>query len=152
MVAPAVGLDDEAEVGPEEVDLEFVDHLFGERDGETGCGRDWSEEPFQLVVGEAKSVLVEDPAEGADAGLTGIVIERPPKLVCVDGSSLSASLIARSIVFGPATVARSRKVRTGWVRGMFSRVVISELGREGRRWHRTPRNRASEARLTLTSM
>ena len=30
VVAPAVGLDDEAEVGPEEVDLVVVDHLFGE--------------------------------------------------------------------------------------------------------------------------
>jgi hypothetical protein len=31
VVAPAVGLDNEPEGGPEEVDLEFIDHDFGER-------------------------------------------------------------------------------------------------------------------------
>jgi hypothetical protein len=52
VVAPAVGLDDEAEVGPEEVDLELVDHDFGERDRKAGPCRKWAEEAFQLVVGE----------------------------------------------------------------------------------------------------
>jgi len=71
VVAPAIGLDDEAEVGPEEVDLEFVDELFGERGRETGGRGDRAEEEFQLVVGEPKGVLVEDRAEMADARLAG---------------------------------------------------------------------------------
>jgi hypothetical protein len=63
VVAPAVGLDDEAEFGPEEIDLELVDHLFGEWGGKPGGGRDRPKETFELVVGEAKGVFIEDLAE-----------------------------------------------------------------------------------------
>jgi hypothetical protein len=74
VITPAIGLDDEAEVRPEEVDLESVDLDFGERGREPGCGGERAEEDFQIVVGEAEGVLVEDAAERADPGLAGVSV------------------------------------------------------------------------------
>ena len=74
VIAPAIGLDDEAELRPEKVDLEFVDHDFRQRHRQPGDGRERAEEPFELVVGEAEGVLVEDFAQRADAGLAGAVV------------------------------------------------------------------------------
>lgn len=84
VIAPAIGLDDEAEIGPEEVDLELVDHLFGQRDRKAGGGGNRPEEPFQLVIREPEGVLVEDLAKDPHARLARVVIERPAQCVSVD--------------------------------------------------------------------
>jgi len=48
-----------------------------------GCG-ERAEEEFRLVVGEAEGVLVEDPAQGTDAGLTRVGVEGLAQGVGVD--------------------------------------------------------------------
>jgi hypothetical protein len=50
VVAPAVRLHDQSELGPEEADLEFVDRDFREGDRQSGRGRKRAEQPFQLVA------------------------------------------------------------------------------------------------------
>jgi hypothetical protein len=50
VIAPAVGLDDQSQARPVEVDLEAVDHLLRERSGKTGLGGDRAEENFELGI------------------------------------------------------------------------------------------------------
>src|SRR3954470_16753437 len=88
VVPPAVGLDDEAEVGPEEVDLELVDNDFRLWRRQAGCFGQRAKEPFQLVVGEPKGVLVEDPAQRADASLARVVVKRVTQRLGVDHVAL----------------------------------------------------------------
>jgi len=59
VVAQAVGLDHEAQVGPIEIDFPAVDDLFAERERESGFGGDRAKEDLQVRVGEAKRPLVE---------------------------------------------------------------------------------------------
>ena len=70
VIAEAVGLDDKPEVRPEEVDLELVDALFGERDRELRCSDDAAEIDLQVRVREPEEELVEQVAQGTDARLT----------------------------------------------------------------------------------
>jgi hypothetical protein len=51
VIAQAVGLDDQPEVGPVEVDLPAVDDLFGERRREAGVRGDRAEVDLQVGVG-----------------------------------------------------------------------------------------------------
>jgi len=71
VIAEGVGLDDELQVGPVEVDFEFVDEDFGQRLREAGGEGDRAEESLELGVGEAEGVAVEDRAEAFNAGLAG---------------------------------------------------------------------------------
>jgi hypothetical protein len=75
VIAPAVGLDHEAKAGPEEVDLEAVDHLLRERSGKTGLRGDRAEENFELGIGEPKGLAVEQDAERANPGLARARVE-----------------------------------------------------------------------------
>ena len=88
MVAEAIGLDDEAEVGPEEIDLEVVDWVFAEGCGETGGGGDGTEVDLEVRVGEDEREAIEDPAEGLDAGPPGVVVEGEAKCLRVDQVAL----------------------------------------------------------------
>jgi hypothetical protein len=96
VVAPAVGLYDQAEVGPEEIDLEAVDHVFGQRRRQPGRGGEPAEEAFQLVVGEAEGVLVEDVAEKANARLAWVIVEGAAQRVGVDHVEL-VGLVDRAL-------------------------------------------------------
>ena len=152
VVAPAVGLDHEAKVGPEEVDLEFVDLDFGERRGESGGCGDGAEEEFQFVVGEAEGVLVEDRSERTDAGLARVVVEGLAQGIGIDDVSL-VRLVDRALEGLRPRGRRQVEKRLNWLgKGMFWRVVMASAGKVGRRWQRTPGRRDSESRLTLTSM
>jgi hypothetical protein len=88
VVAEAVGLDDEAEVGPVEVDLEIVDDLFGERRREPGVGSERPEEEFEFVVGEAEGMAVEEIAQRAHARLPRALIERGAQRLRIDPVAL----------------------------------------------------------------
>lgn len=50
VIAPSVGLDDETELWPKEVDLESVDDGSGPREGEPSSEGEGEEEAFELVV------------------------------------------------------------------------------------------------------
>jgi hypothetical protein len=76
VVAPAIGLDDKAEVRPEEVDLELVDELFGQRGRQARRRGDRPEEQFQFVVGEPEGVLVENAAKTPNTGLARVILKR----------------------------------------------------------------------------
>jgi len=80
VVAQAVGLDHEAELGPVEVDFELVDDLAGERHRQADPGRERQEAPFELLLGEAKGAPVEDPTQLGDARLADALVERPSEL------------------------------------------------------------------------
>jgi hypothetical protein len=84
VVAHAVGLDHEAEVGPVEVDFEAVDPPFGERLGKAGGEGQRSEEDFELAVGEAEGVAVEHLAEAPHARFARALVEPEAEHLRVD--------------------------------------------------------------------
>ena len=88
VVAPAVGLDHEAEVRPEEVDLEAVDHLFGLWERETCSQRDRTKEKFEFVIREPEGMTVEEGSQGGDARLAGAVVEGGTQRLGVDEVAL----------------------------------------------------------------
>src|SRR3982750_968090 len=88
VIAPAVGLNNEAQVRPEEVDLELVDHVFGQRGRQPRGGSERTKEPFQLVVRKAEGVLVEDVTEEAYARLARVLLKFPAQRVGVDHPEL----------------------------------------------------------------
>jgi hypothetical protein len=67
VVAQAVGLDDEAEVRPEEVDPEAVEPLLCEGRGQTRPPGDGEKAALELRVGEGEGVAVEEVAKGGSA-------------------------------------------------------------------------------------
>jgi hypothetical protein len=76
VVAKPVGLDDQAELRPVEVDFELVHPLAGKRDGQSGAGGDREESTFELLLGETKGAPVEDAAKQGHARLAGAPIQR----------------------------------------------------------------------------
>ena len=66
VIAEAVGLDDEAEIGPVEVDPEAMEPDLGPRLREAGAAGDRDEAALELGVGEKKGAAVEEATEGAD--------------------------------------------------------------------------------------
>ena len=154
VVAPAVGLDHQAEVRPVEVDLEAVDHRFGQRRREARPGGDRPEAGLRARCrrdgrcgGRAECAAAARPARRRAR-------RAPP--ASVSGSTrsrLSASLTARSSRFGGSSVARSIRVRTGVVTGMPLRSVTSRSDRHGRARASIPgAGDACSARRTLTSI
>ncbi|HUB98352.1 MAG TPA: hypothetical protein VMS11_00855 [Solirubrobacterales bacterium] len=84
VIAPAVGLDEEAQGGPEEVDFEVVDEDFGQLEGERCRERDRAKEEFQFLVREPEGVAVEDLAKPLDPGLAGIAVQSLAQLIRID--------------------------------------------------------------------
>jgi len=84
VVAESVGLDDEAERVPIEVDLEVVDDVLGHLGGQAGGDGDRTEEDFELGIGEQEGVLVEEAAEGLYARFAGVVVEPGAKRLGID--------------------------------------------------------------------
>ena len=68
VVAQAVGLDHQAEVGPEEVDLEPVQALARQRQRQAGLLDQRQEAPLELGVGEAEGAPVEQRPQPPDPG------------------------------------------------------------------------------------
>jgi hypothetical protein len=96
VVREAVGLDDKAEIGPEEVDAEAVHVLLGKGRREP-CSRDQPQEsPLELGIGEDKGSTVEDVTQGCNAGLASVGVERGPEGLGIDKLSL-VGLIDRSL-------------------------------------------------------
>jgi hypothetical protein len=75
VVAQAVGLDDEFEFRPEEVDFVAVDDFFREGERESNLPRQRKKQAFELLLGEDEGVAVEESPKWLDAWLTGIGIE-----------------------------------------------------------------------------
>src|SRR5688572_6609468 len=67
VVTQAVGLDDEAEVGPVEIDLEAIDPRPRQGPGKAGPPREWQEAPLELRVGERERAPVEELPQDRDA-------------------------------------------------------------------------------------
>ncbi len=75
VVTETVGLDNQPQVGPVEVDPIAVDALLSQRLRKVGGARDWQEVALQLGVGEREGGLVEERAEVDDAGLACVGVE-----------------------------------------------------------------------------
>jgi hypothetical protein len=75
VVAEAVRLDDEAEVGPEEVDLEAVHPCFRSWWREASAFCDRPKENLQGRVGQPEGVSVEEAAKTANPGFACVVEE-----------------------------------------------------------------------------
>ncbi len=76
VVAQAVGLDDQAVVGEEEVGLITEEMVLGQRDRQAGRHRQGTEEDLQVRVREAEDVAVEEGGEPLHAGLALVAVER----------------------------------------------------------------------------
>ena len=74
VVAEPVGLDDQAQVPPEKVDLEAGDADAGLGTRQAGTPNQPQEPSFELGIGQREGVAVEKRTEGGDA-----VLARPPR-------------------------------------------------------------------------
>jgi hypothetical protein len=133
VVAEAVGLDDEAQIGKEEVDLEAVQDLFAERHGKACFHCDWAEEDLKIGVREEEGALVEELAQGLHAGLASVVIESGPQRLRVNQVQL-VRLVDRALT------------------GMQSIVVTFSDASDGRPRTCRPGRLSSHRRRTLTSI
>jgi hypothetical protein len=140
VVAAAVGLDDEAELGPEEVDAVAVDPDLGLGWWQSGLAGEGEEAPLELAVGQGEGLPVEQVSQALGARRSG----RLGDLVQPFGwmrSFLSASLIAASSALSSSCVARSIRVWPGGVVGMPWRCVLGRTARRKRvspgRWRLT---------------
>ena len=75
VIPQAVSLDDESQIGPEEVDLETIQALARERLSEARAAGDWQKEPLELRVGEPERMSIEDRAQLAYAPATGEAVQ-----------------------------------------------------------------------------
>jgi len=88
VVAQAVGLDDQAEIGPEEVDAKAADDLAGKRERQAGGAREGEEPALELGVGEREGGCVEQVAQHTDARRSREALERPAQRPRRDQSEL----------------------------------------------------------------
>ena len=84
VMAEAVGLDDEAEVGPEEVDPIAAEAALGLGRGKAGLADDREEAPLERVRGAAEGLRVEDPLQPTDARAARLLVERRAESVGAD--------------------------------------------------------------------
>jgi hypothetical protein len=68
VVAQAVGLDDEVELRPEEVDPVAVDLALGKGPRQTGAPCDREEQALEVAVGERERPRIERAAQGPGTG------------------------------------------------------------------------------------
>jgi hypothetical protein len=137
VIAPAVGLHDEVEIRPVEIDAPAKLHL-GLRQRQARAADDPKKPALELGLGEAEGVAVEDSPERRDAPLTLAPVELGPEGVGI-GELEDAGFVDRaSRAVGARVVARSMRVREGVVIGMPRWVVTSASASEGRRWIRSP--------------
>jgi hypothetical protein len=84
VVAEAVGLDDEAELRPEEVDAIATEPPLGGGRGKSRVADDREEPALQRVLGAAEGLRVEDPLEAAEPGAARLAIQRRPQPMRAD--------------------------------------------------------------------
>jgi hypothetical protein len=125
VIAEAVGLHDEAEVGPVEVDFEAVDRCLGVRLRQAGSARDRDEEAFEFRGGEDEGRRVEEVAQRLESPSAGPLVDLAPQPI---------------------------RVQVGVVTGMPRWRVTSLAMREVRRWTRMPRGRGARLAGTDTSI
>jgi hypothetical protein len=75
VIAQAIGLHDEAEVRPEEVDLEPVQACAGLWLPEASRAREGKELPLQLGVGEREGAAVEHPSQRRHTPAARVIAE-----------------------------------------------------------------------------
>jgi hypothetical protein len=75
VVAQPIGLDDQPQVGPEEVDAETIEVLASERNRQSRLGRERQEEPLELRIGESKRAPVEQLAQPSNASAPSVSLK-----------------------------------------------------------------------------
>lgn len=95
MIAKAVGLDDQSQVRPEEIDFVVVDHRFGDQLGNPSRAGDWAEEHLEVRVGEVERVAINEVPQRANASLSGEVLERRAQGLRID------QVVLVGLVYGP---------------------------------------------------
>jgi hypothetical protein len=84
VVTKAVGLDDEAQVGPVEVDAVVAQPDLGLRERKAGGAGEREEELLEPRLGEDERVAVEQPAQARDAGAPREGVQRFAQAFRVD--------------------------------------------------------------------
>lgn len=84
VIVETIGLDDEAEIRPEEIDLEPVDVGFRQRGREARALGDRSEEHLQVGIGEAKGIPIQQVAKRPDPGLARVAMESDSQFLWID--------------------------------------------------------------------
>jgi hypothetical protein len=150
VVAEAVGLDDEVEGGPVEIDLVVVDDAFAHLRGEAGSDGDRAEEEFELGVGEEEGVLVEQGAKRFDTRFTGVVVEAGAQGLGIDQFELVGVVDGALEAVGGEFERDVDWRLEGVVTGIRSWIAFSGGANPGRIRERTSGRRLS--RLTVTSV
>lgn len=69
VIAKAIGLDDKAEVGPEEVDAEAMELNSRLRSRQAGPSNETEKSPLQRGVRQAEDLAIKEAEHGGNAGL-----------------------------------------------------------------------------------
>lgn len=88
VMAKAIRLDHEPEIGPVEADLESVHPLPRSRRLQPGPAHEPQESPLELGVGEREDAPVEDLAERRDTGDAGVPGDLRPQRFRIDQAEL----------------------------------------------------------------
>jgi len=96
VIFQAIRLDDDPELGPEEVDFIAVDPGFRLRRREPGRTRVGAHQLLQPRVAEAEGERVEELAQRLHAGLAAVVVERSVQHVCPHPAEL-VGLVDRAL-------------------------------------------------------
>ena len=130
VVTQAVGLDDEPELRPEEVDPEAVDVGAGLGERQPGRARQRLEAALELGVGEGEGAAVEQLAQSRETWAPCQRVQLAPQAFGID-EVLSVGLVDRGLqgagIEGGG--ARSTSVSAGFVTGMPARRVSSRSPR-----------------------
>jgi len=105
VIVETIGLDDQGEVGPVEVDFEVVHPLPGQWNRQASLPGQREEPPFELLLGQPKGPPVEDVAEPGDAGFPLASIERLTQLWRMDEVVL-VRLVDRTLDSPPVEAKR----------------------------------------------
>ena len=152
VITQAVGLDDEAQVRPIEVDPEATDVGLCAGFGETGTACDGQEVALELRVGESEGPAIEGLRRTATPGRNANVSRSLLRTSGSIRSSLSASLIAASSSSWHRRVAISTRVRTVLVTRIPSCSRTCSSPSQALRWTTMPSSRGRPARDSTTSM
>lgn len=131
MVAEAIGLDDQAEIGPVEVDFDAGDDLFAQGLRKAGRSGDGTEKDLQVGIREEKGVPVEKPAQATHAGLPGKAGEAFPQFLSVDQVAL-VGLVDGSLE--PSRLELNRQVDEGAGWGRYRNPVAPRHVALCKRW------------------
>jgi hypothetical protein len=95
VIPKAIGLDDQPELRPMEIDAETLHSLLGFRLGQSRPPNESQEPPFELRVRQGERASIKDPPQRLDTCHAAVIRHLVTKCLGVDQSQLVGSIHSR---------------------------------------------------------